>query len=53
MKHLDWPMIIFVGTSMINDYWVYWGLPRIYFWEVKRTHMDAIHHDEDDDHKAA
>jgi hypothetical protein len=51
MKHLDWPMIIFVGTSMISDYWTYWGLPRIYFWEVKRAHFN--HKEDDDDHKAA
>lgn len=34
MKQLDWPMIIFVGGYLIQDYWIYWGLPRIYYWRI-------------------
>ncbi|WP_172840514.1 hypothetical protein [Virgibacillus phasianinus] len=35
MRHLDWQLILFVGTSLIQDYWIYFGLPRIHYWDVK------------------
>lgn len=38
MKHLDWQMIIFVGASLAHDYWIFWGLPRIYFYDMKQEH---------------
>lgn len=39
MRNLDWQMIIFVGASLAHDYWIYWGLPRVYFWEVKKENL--------------
>ncbi|MDC3412029.1 hypothetical protein NC797_01985 [Aquibacillus sp. 3ASR75-11] len=53
MKHLDWQMILFVGTSLAHDYWVYWGLPKVYFWDAKRDHFKKMNTDHDDDNKAA
>ncbi|WP_010530751.1 hypothetical protein [Lentibacillus jeotgali] len=32
MKLLDWQMVLFVGGYLIQDYWLYWGLPRVYYW---------------------
>lgn len=37
MKNIDWQAIIFVGMTMIHDYWIIWGLPRIEYWEVYNT----------------
>lgn len=37
MKQLDWQMILFVGGYLIQDYWLYWGLPRIYYWSGSYT----------------
>ncbi|SDK35945.1 hypothetical protein [Sediminibacillus albus] len=51
MKHLDWHMILFVGTSLAHDYWLYWGLPRIYFWDVHGRHKKTD--PRDDANKAA
>ncbi|WP_281349744.1 hypothetical protein [Ornithinibacillus caprae] len=31
MKYIDLQMVMFVGISMVHDYWVYWGLPRVYY----------------------
>ncbi|WP_176555804.1 hypothetical protein [Virgibacillus ndiopensis] len=51
MKHLDWTMIWFVGTSLVHDYWIYWGLPQIFYWETKREYFNILNHD--DKNKAA
>lgn len=32
MKQLDWQMIVFVGGYLIQDCWLYLGLPRVYYW---------------------
>ncbi|MFD2045780.1 hypothetical protein ACFSTA_13690 [Ornithinibacillus salinisoli] len=34
MKFVDWQMVIFVSVSMVADYWIYWGLPRVYYLDV-------------------
>lgn len=31
MKYIDWHMLLFLGVSMVHDYWIYWGLPRVYY----------------------
>ncbi|MFZ3577760.1 hypothetical protein [Virgibacillus sp. DJP39] len=35
MRNLDWQMIFFVGSHLAQDYWIYWGLPRLYYWDNK------------------
>ena len=39
MKQMDWQMLFFVGTSLVHDYWIYWGLPRVYYWHAKKEHF--------------
>ncbi|WP_175631890.1 hypothetical protein [Virgibacillus siamensis] len=34
MDNIDWQMLAFVGTSLVHDYWNYWGLPKVYFWNI-------------------
>ncbi|MFS0864422.1 hypothetical protein [Fredinandcohnia sp. 179-A 10B2 NHS] len=46
MKHVDIQMILFVGASLIHDYWLIWGLPRVYYMDVRKEHLTK----EDDDH---
>jgi hypothetical protein len=31
MKSIDWQMLLFVGGSMVQEMWIYYGLPRIYY----------------------
>lgn len=42
MKHLDWTMFIFVGATMAQDIWLYYGLPRMYYWNVSKTINNKI-----------
>lgn len=41
MKGIDWQMILFVGTTLIHEYWILNGLPQIYYWEAKKE-MESI-----------
>lgn len=50
MKYLDWQGIIFVGATLVHDYWILWRLPRIQYWESSK---DIVKKDEDDNDKAA
>ncbi|MEN1969459.1 hypothetical protein WMZ97_15455 [Lentibacillus sp. N15] len=50
MKYFDWNAIIFVSVSLIHDYWIYWRLPQIQYWE---TYKDITVDDHDDKNKAA
>ncbi|WP_269528347.1 hypothetical protein [Anoxybacteroides tepidamans] len=43
MRQIDWQMMAFVGITLLQEYWCYFGLPRIYYWQAN----------EDDHHKAA
>ncbi len=36
VKNVDWQMVIFIGASLLHDYWIHLGLPQVYYWEVKR-----------------
>ncbi|MFC4557262.1 hypothetical protein ACFO3D_03420 [Virgibacillus kekensis] len=36
LKVPDWHILLFVGTSLVHDYWIFWGLPRVYYWEAKK-----------------
>ncbi|WP_430785679.1 hypothetical protein VBD025_11785 [Virgibacillus flavescens] len=36
MRNFDWQMILFLGSSFVHDYWIYWGLPRIYYLDIKQ-----------------
>jgi hypothetical protein len=47
MKVIDWQMLYFVGMTLIKEYWYFWGLPRVYYWELKKQYTD------EDDNKAA
>jgi hypothetical protein len=43
MKYIDWQMCAFVGLTLLQEYWCYFRLPRIYYWYAL----------EDDDHRNA
>ncbi len=52
MKQLDVQMILFVGATLVHEYWLHWGLPRVYFWDVRHSHLNKIE-DDDSDNKIA
>lgn len=31
MRMIDWQMLLFVGGSMIQEIWIYYRLPRVYY----------------------
>ncbi|MFD1737245.1 hypothetical protein ACFSCX_11845 [Bacillus salitolerans] len=33
MKQLDWQLVFFVGASIVQDMWIYIGLPKVYYWD--------------------
>lgn len=49
MRHIDWQMIFFIGTSLAQEYWIYWKLPRIYFWDIQREYTSKIETDDKKD----
>lgn len=51
MKQLEWQLILFVGSSLIHEYWIYWGLPKVYYWDAKRKYLKGIKIDNYGDHK--
>lgn len=53
MRHLDWQMILFVGSSLVHDYWIYYGLPRIYYWDIKNSNITETNDNDDDEKKIA
>ncbi|WP_165769109.1 hypothetical protein [Virgibacillus profundi] len=53
MRQFDWQMLLFVGTSLAHDYWIIWGLPSVYFWDVKRKNIKQINENDDDEINAA
>ncbi|MGN8646641.1 hypothetical protein ACTNEO_10830 [Gracilibacillus sp. HCP3S3_G5_1] len=46
MRQLDWTMILFVSSTLLHEYWLLSGLPRIYFWDVKRQQLNHLNDDE-------
>ncbi|GAB3795925.1 hypothetical protein [Virgibacillus kimchii] len=40
MKHIDWQMLFFVGGPLIQEFWIYYGLPRVYYFSAPQ---DKIH----------
>ncbi|UOQ48723.1 hypothetical protein MUN88_00740 [Gracilibacillus caseinilyticus] len=42
MKSLDWTMIVYVSSTLLHEYWLLTGLPRIYYWDVKRQHVNKV-----------
>ncbi|SHF54718.1 hypothetical protein [Ornithinibacillus halophilus] len=42
MKNLDWSLILFVGVSLTTEYWNYWGLPRVYYWNLKKEVLEDL-----------
>ncbi len=48
LKQLDWTMILFVSSTLVYEYWLLSGLPRIYFWNVKKQHLNNLNKDDDD-----
>ncbi|SDM68982.1 hypothetical protein [Sediminibacillus halophilus] len=53
MRGMDWQLVLFVGTSLMQEYWLYFGLPRVYFWDVKSELYRNTGVPEDEDHRAA
>jgi hypothetical protein len=49
MKQIDWQFVCFVGGSILQDLWLYVGLPRIYYWELSQESPPL----DDDDKKSA
>ncbi|WP_170287583.1 hypothetical protein [Aquibacillus halophilus] len=47
MKQLEWQMVLFVGTFLAHDLWIYSGLPQLYYWDVKRDHFKKIKNKDD------
>ncbi|MCC3357274.1 hypothetical protein [Bacillus sp. REN16] len=47
MKQLEVQMILFVGVTLVHEYWLHWGLPRVYYWDVKHAHLKKIEEDSD------
>ncbi|MEQ6376010.1 hypothetical protein RZN22_04450 [Bacillaceae bacterium S4-13-58] len=45
MKDIDWHMFLFVGVSIIHEYWILNGLPQIYYWEVKKEMKSLLDED--------
>jgi len=39
MRQLDWQMILFIGLSLAQDYWILRGIPQFYYYEVKHEHL--------------
>ncbi|ADU30271.1 hypothetical protein [Evansella cellulosilytica] len=39
MKLIPIQMMLFVSYSLLQDYWIYYKLPQIQYWEVKNNHL--------------
>ncbi|WP_175495333.1 hypothetical protein [Gracilibacillus orientalis] len=48
MRLLDWTMIWFVSSTLLHEYWLLSGLPRIYYCDVKRQHLCKLNEDDDE-----
>ncbi|WP_179151900.1 hypothetical protein [Oceanobacillus senegalensis] len=45
MRNVDWSMVMFVMGPILNDAWLLWGLPRIYYWNMKKeNNTDGNNH---------
>ncbi|WP_168927229.1 hypothetical protein [Virgibacillus necropolis] len=53
MRYLDWQMILFVGSSLVHDYWIYWGLPQVHYWDVKHNSLKPVDEDNSEENKVA
>ncbi|WP_200801552.1 hypothetical protein [Bacillus sinesaloumensis] len=42
MKQIEIQMILFVGVTLVHEYWLHWGLPRVYYWDVRHNHLKEI-----------
>lgn len=51
MKEMDWQMLIFVSASLIHDYWIFWGLPRIYYWNTRKYFSQPLNVDDNPNDK--
>lgn len=40
MKTIDWQMVAFVGMTLLQDYWCYFRLPRVYYWHVTENNRN-------------
>ncbi|HZG58677.1 hypothetical protein [Paenibacillus sp.] len=36
LEHLDWPLVSFVGVSLMNDYFAMPRFPQIHYWKTMR-----------------
>jgi hypothetical protein len=48
VKQLEIQMILFVGATLAHEYWQHWGLPRVYYWDVRHSHLKKIEDDSDE-----
>lgn len=37
MKYIDVHMLFFVGGSLVQEFWIYYGLPRLYYFPPARN----------------
>lgn len=37
MIYIDWSMVLFVGATMAQEIWLYYGLPRMYYSNVSNS----------------
>ena len=42
MRSIDWQILLFVGGSMVQDIWIYYKLPRIYYMRAAENPEDKI-----------
>ncbi|WP_170150254.1 hypothetical protein [Oceanobacillus halophilus] len=45
MRHLDWQLLLFTGGSLLQEAWIYWGLPKLYYWNTNQL----IYNKDDDE----
>lgn len=38
MKQLDWQMVAFVGLSLLQDFFPYHHIPKVYYWDTNLQH---------------
>jgi hypothetical protein len=37
MRNIDWQMLLFAGGAMVQEIWIYYGLPRVYYMSATRN----------------
>jgi hypothetical protein len=42
MRYIDWQILLFVGGSMVQEIWIYYRLPRVYYMSAAQNDDDKI-----------